>query len=113
MLEFIEFDHTKTETRDMVRRYLRCFDSKLLLLGHQITDLCERVSGDPAVSEVLKDDVSSFSLHNCIDRFLMNVLKSFLQAIDEGFADIIDEMEDGCSEDQELSTRIKRLIIEF
>ncbi len=113
MRDQLIFRHTEQQTRDMVKRYMKCFDNKLELLSHQVADFCEKISGDSTLGVIFYDDKNSYSLHNCIDRFLMNVLKNFLQSIDEGFADIIDELEDACADESNLSSRLKKLIFEF
>lgn len=108
------FEKTDAKTIEMVRRYLKCFDSKLLLFAHQVVDFCEKINGEEIMAERLSDENSPTSLHFCLDKFLMNVLKNFLQSIDEGFADIIDELEDGCIDDQtNQAAQLKRAIIEF
>lgn len=113
MRDSLVFQHTEESTREMIRRYMRCFDNKLLLLSHQVTDLSEKLSGDPTVQDLFRDDRNTYSLHNCMDRFLMSVLKSFLQSIDEGLADIIDELEDACGNESDLAGRLKHLVFEF
>ena len=56
---------------------------------------------------------SDVGLQYCLDRFMMNVLKVFLQSVDEGLADIIDELEDSCTADVSAGDQLKSAIIKF
>lgn len=107
------FERTEVRTRDMIRRYMKCFDNKLLLFAHQVVDFCEKMNDDDVLAGRFADESDPASLHHSLDKFLMNVLKGFLQSIDEGFADIIDELEDSCTDDHAQASRLKRAIIEF
>lgn len=44
---------------------------------------------------------------------MLNVLKVFLQSVDEGLADIIDELEDACTSDSQASDELKAAIVKF
>ncbi len=92
---------------------MKCFDNKLLLFAHQVVDFCEKMNDDDALADRFADDSDPASLHHSLDKFLMLVLKNFLQSIDEGFADIIDELEDSCADDHAQASRLKRVIVEF
>lgn len=111
--ETLCFEHTELKTVSMVKRYFQYFQRKLSLLGLQVVDLCELVYKDETVRQKFESDNGNTSLHHSLDRFLMGVLKGFLQNIDEGFADIIDELEDCCSEDHYVQSILKRVIYEF
>lgn len=111
--ETLCFEHTEPKTVSMVKRYFQYFQRKLSLLGLQVVDLCELVYKDETVRQKFESDNGNTSLHHSLDRFLMGVLKGFLQNIDEGFADIIDELEDCCSEDHYVQSILKRVIYEF
>jgi hypothetical protein len=112
-ISFPEFANTPKQTADLLRRYIKCMQNKLVLFTHQVSDFCEKVNSEESTRVAFSDDDSLTSLHYCLDKFLMSVLKNFLQSVDEGFADLIDELEDHCVDDQKLSLTFKRLVFEF
>lgn len=113
-LESIKFEHTDGKTVLMLKRYFQYFQRKLTLLGAQVADLCELIFKDETVRYKFDGETGgNTSLHHSLDKFLMGVLKGFLQNIDEGFADIIDELEDCCADDHYCQSILKRVIYEF
>lgn len=107
------FEHTEDRVVELIRRYLGCFDNKLAFFGYQVAEFCEKISSDSTLKQRFSEDSNPTNLHICIERFMMSVLKAFLQSIDEGLADIIDELEDNCADHQDLSMSLKKLVFEF
>jgi hypothetical protein len=112
-IETFRFEYTETKTVSMVKRYFQYFQRKLTLLGLQVADLCEQINKDETMRTKFSGESANMSLHHSIDKFLMGLLKGFLQNIDEGFADIIDELEDYCSDDHYSQSILKRVVFEF
>lgn len=108
----INFVHSSSSVQNTVAQYMRTFSAKIELFGHQVADFTEAISGSPRLLERFGDNGQT-NLQYCLDRFMMSVLKSFLQSVDEGFADIIDELEDSCSGEPEISDELKHVILKF
>lgn len=109
----LSFSSTPPITASLLRRYLACFDGKLAFFCHQLRDLAELINNDTQLNKKFCQDTQEPSLHFGLDKLLMQVLKTLLQGIDEGMADLLDELEDACYDQPDISNKLKKVIFEF